>query len=161
MTPKNTYRCLLVASIAAPLATVGLQMIGLPPLEPALADFEQARTDADLTAADAVVGLFGVPLILAFRWNWVQLFRFRPTARPWAIGLTSASLLIFPWIGSDVSTWLAEIGTEVGSLCLGAVLISGYCEPFNTLFEPVVEAEHAKVSHVEYAPTDNLGVAPE
>ena len=68
-------------------------------------------------------------------WNFVQLYKFRPSSRPIAIGLTIIGLLVYFLIGPIIEPPISRIFSDVSMILWGAIIAMMYCKPYRQLFD--------------------------
>jgi hypothetical protein len=135
---RSRFRRLLLLSIALTFIYVPVSIGTEPYLPEPLFEYADSQTSEEWTRSDAVIMPFILLLFAVTIWNYVELYRFKASARPIAVGVTVAWLLVllgFGWVnGPDVDSTLAQVISEADSLLWGALLAMMYLKPFSSLF---------------------------
>ena len=80
-----------------------------------------------------------IPLLLLFLvaaiWNFVQLYKFRPSSRPIAIALTGLGLAVYFLVGPIIEPPISRIFSDVSLILWGMLITMMYCEPYEKLFD--------------------------
>ena len=128
------FRRVLVASASIGLVAVPVSMIAerfLPARLVAYLDSQIAKEVSSFEALTLALLLLFIGLAV---WNFVQLYKFRPSSRPIAIALTIIGLLVYFFIGPIIEPPISRIFSDVSTILWGAVIAMMYCKPYQQLF---------------------------
>ena len=128
------FRRVLVASASIGLVAVPVSMIAerfLPARLVAYLDSQIAKEVSSFEALTLALLLLFIGLVI---WNFVQLYKFRPSSRPIAIALTVIGLLVYFLIGPIIEPPISRIFSDVSTILWGAVIAMMYCKPYQQLF---------------------------
>ena len=134
--PESRFRLVLLASLAIELIGVPVSLISerfLPAPLVAYLDFE---TEQPMTVTEIVLAVAALVIFIVSIWNFVQLYRFRHSARPIAIVLTVFWVLVMIFLGPNVESGLSGTFWEASALLWGAAMAMMYCTPYDELFAP-------------------------
>jgi hypothetical protein len=128
----------LLLSIALTFIYVPVSIGTEPYLPEPLFEYADSQTSEEWTRSDALIIPLSLSLLAVMIWNYVELYRFKASARPTAVGVTVAQLLVLlvsGWVnGPDVDSTLAQVISEADSLLWGALLAMMFLKPFSSLF---------------------------
>jgi len=119
----------LIGLIGIPISLITERFLPAP-----LVTYLDSQLEADLSITDLLAfGLF-LPVAAACIWNYIQLYRFKNSARPVAIALTVLGFSLLFFIGPFIESSLSRVLSDVATMIWGATLAMMYCEPFDRLF---------------------------
>ena len=138
MSPKITFRCLLIVSLLSALASFAVvQFPGQVPADwKTLLEWhgDGGMIYESLSNRWLLFGV-GIPLVIAFFYSVIGMFFFWRFARPVYAGLTVALLLLTPFFGISVLLPIETALAELSLLVDGAIIALSYSHPFSSYFE--------------------------
>jgi pimeloyl-ACP methyl ester carboxylesterase len=118
------YRWLLVVSLVAALAAIGLGSVTTL-LPPELRAWVEDSSNAPMTLSVQIAGTLGALAAVATLVAWIGLWRFRPWARRLAVIATVVGVLAFPFFAIVQSGW-AQLFYDIHATSWGGILALSY-----------------------------------
>jgi hypothetical protein len=136
---KGQFRWLVTASVLATIIGVVVSLAGESSLPPTLRDYLAAQCAADLSATDAVIGVVGIPVLVALLVSIIGLYRFWRFARPLTVVVWIVGLTLQAFAGPTVDSGLATSLYELAAVLTGMILAVIYVTPARAWFEKTSE----------------------
>ena len=124
----------MLGSLAIGLVSIPVSLVSERFLPAPLVAYLDFQAGQEITTTEAVLAVVGIVIAAITIWNFIQLYRFRYSARPIAIALTIFWMLIMLFLGPVVESPVSGIFTEASALIWGAVMAMMYCKPYDGLF---------------------------
>lgn len=123
---KQQFRGLLTVAVAASLLGVVVSVVWEPWLPELLRNYLEQELNEDLNAKDIALITVAIPLLTAWIYSIVGLYRFWPSAPSLTTTVWAIGFVLQAFCAPQVQTGLATSLFEFGALAIGAILAIAY-----------------------------------